>query len=63
MKKFSLVYLATVLALSFLIPVTLNAQIMDKNSIAAPGAQVEKLGDGYKFTEGPVADAAGNVFF
>jgi gluconolactonase len=63
MKKFSLVYLATVLALSFLIPVTLYAQMMDKNSIAAPGAHVEKLGDGYKFTEGPVADAAGNVFF
>jgi gluconolactonase len=63
MKKFIVFNSALTLALSFLIQVTLNAQIMDKNSIAAPGAQVEKLGDGYKFTEGPVADAAGNVFF
>jgi gluconolactonase len=63
MKKFIVFNSALTLALSFLIQVTLNAQIMDKNSIAAPGAQVEKLGGGYKFTEGPVADAAGNVFF
>lgn len=44
-------------------PVLLSAQIMDSNAIVAPGAQVEKLGDGYKFTEGPVADKDGNVFF
>ncbi|TDE18740.1 SMP-30/gluconolactonase/LRE family protein [Dyadobacter psychrotolerans] len=36
---------------------------MDSKSIVAPGAQVEKLGEGYKFTEGPVADKQGNVFF
>ncbi|MCF0074650.1 SMP-30/gluconolactonase/LRE family protein [Dyadobacter sp. CY261] len=36
---------------------------MDSKSIVAPGAQVEKLGEGYKFTEGPVADKSGNVFF
>ena len=63
MKKITFFPSALILALSFLIPVTLNAQIMDKDSITAPGAQVEKLGDGYKFTEGPVADADGNVFF
>jgi gluconolactonase len=28
-----------------------------------PGAQVEKLAEGFSFTEGPTADAAGNVFF
>lgn len=39
------------------------AQIIDSKSIVSPGAQVEKLGDGYKFTEGPVADKNGNVFF
>ncbi|HWV32090.1 MAG TPA: SMP-30/gluconolactonase/LRE family protein [Dyadobacter sp.] len=44
-------------------PVLLSAQIMDSKSIVAPGAQVEKLGDGYKFTEGPVPDKDGNVFF
>lgn len=32
-------------------------------SIAAKGATLEKLGDGFSFTEGPTADAQGNVFF
>ena len=31
--------------------------------IIAPGAKPEKLADGFKFTEGPAADAEGNVFF
>ncbi len=31
--------------------------------IIAPGAALEKLAGGFKFTEGPAADAAGNVFF
>jgi gluconolactonase len=29
----------------------------------APGAKVTKLADGFKFTEGPTADADGNVYF
>lgn len=39
--------------------------ISDKglNSIIADGAQLEKLADGFLFTEGPAADADGNVFF
>jgi len=45
------------------LPALLSAQIMDSKSIVADGAKVEKLGDGYKFTEGPVADNSGNVFF
>ncbi|MCE7065515.1 SMP-30/gluconolactonase/LRE family protein [Dyadobacter sp. CY326] len=48
---------------ALLFPALLSAQIMDSKSIVAPGAEVEKLGDGYKFTEGPVADENGNVFF
>ncbi len=31
--------------------------------IIAPGARLEKLAGGFKFTEGPAADAAGNVYF
>lgn len=31
--------------------------------VTAPGAKVEKLADGFLFTEGPTADDAGNVFF
>lgn len=32
-------------------------------SVVAPGAKLEKLAGGFDFTEGPTADAAGNVFF
>lgn len=31
--------------------------------VIAPGARLEKLAGGFKFTEGPAADADGNVFF
>lgn len=40
-----------------------HAQIVDDNSLVASGAAVEKLGDGYKFTEGPTPDKDGNVYF
>lgn len=33
------------------------------DSIIADGANVEKLADGFSFTEGPVADKFGNVYF
>jgi gluconolactonase len=32
-------------------------------SVAAPGAKLEKLAGDFKFTEGPAADAEGNVYF
>ena len=32
-------------------------------SVVADGAKVEKLAGGFKFTEGPAADAKGNIFF
>ncbi len=35
----------------------------EKASVVAAGAKVEKLAGGFKFTEGPAADARGNVFF
>jgi gluconolactonase len=34
-----------------------------EEGVIAPGAAVEKLAGDFKFTEGPTADAAGNVFF
>jgi len=37
-------------------------QAQDKGLIA-PGARLEKLAGGFAFTEGPAADAQGNVFF
>lgn len=63
MKRLAFLNLAATATFSILFSMTVSAQIMDKNSIAVAGAQVEKLGDGYKFTEGPVADTDGNVFF
>ncbi|KPJ76430.1 MAG: gluconolactonase [Planctomycetes bacterium SM23_25] len=33
------------------------------DGVIAPGAKLEKLADGFAFTEGPAADAEGNVFF
>jgi gluconolactonase len=33
------------------------------DTVLAPGARVEKLAGDFQFTEGPTADAAGNVFF
>jgi gluconolactonase len=35
----------------------------ESNSLVAPGARLEKLSGDFKFTEGPAADAAGNVYF
>ncbi|MHC4745289.1 MAG: SMP-30/gluconolactonase/LRE family protein, partial [Planctomycetota bacterium] len=32
-------------------------------SLVAPGAKVEKLAGGFRFTEGPAADANGNIYF
>lgn len=43
-----------------LIVTAANAQESD---LIAPGATLEKLADGFAFTEGPAADAAGNVYF
>jgi gluconolactonase len=34
-----------------------------KADIIAPGAELKKLAGGFEFTEGPAADAEGNVFF
>ncbi len=34
-----------------------------ESDIIAPGAEVEMLADGFKFTEGPACDAEGNVLF
>ncbi len=34
-----------------------------ESPLLAPGAKLEKLGSGFDFTEGPSADARGNVFF
>lgn len=47
----------------FLLPMALSAQITDKQDIIAKNAQLQKLGEGFSFTEGPAVDAEGNVYF
>jgi gluconolactonase len=42
---------------------TTGTTALAADDLRAPGAQVEKLAEGFAFTEGPTADAAGNVFF
>ena len=40
-----------------------TAQMNDLSGIIKPGAEVEKLSGDFSFTEGPAADARGNVYF
>ncbi len=53
-----LVLLASVILILWAV----SAQAADE-SIIAPGAKLQKLQDGFTFTEGPASDADGNVFF
>ena len=43
--------------------VTSTAFAQSLPSVIAPGAKLIQIGDGYQFTEGPAADAQGNVCF
>ncbi len=43
--------------------VTVTSWSAEKTSVIAVGAKVEKLVGGFRFTEGPAADAEGNIFF
>ena len=41
----------------------MDANLSAESPVIAPDAELEKLAGDFKFTEGPAADAAGNVFF
>jgi gluconolactonase len=51
----------------FTLPPSNGAQVATPRggdmSVIAPGAKLEKLADGFAFTEGPTSDRDGNVFF
>ena len=52
------------LALSFLlIGHALQAQIEDKRGIVSKGAQLQKVKDGFTFTEGPAVNRFGDIYF
>lgn len=59
--RFSIAVSGVVLVL--LAAMKLHASGEPDNPILAPGAKLEKLADGFKFTEGPASDADGNVYF
>ncbi len=42
---------------------TVTATFPGEDRIAAPGATLQKLADGFKFTEGPASDSEGNIYF
>ncbi len=44
-------------------PLAIQAQIIDKKSIVAKKAQLEKIADGFTFTEGPAVQRIGDVYF
>jgi gluconolactonase len=48
---------------SLLVLLLQTAVFSADDQIIAPGAKLEKLADGFSFTEGPAADAQGNVLF
>jgi len=50
-------------ALIISFPLFVPGQLKGLDDIIEPGAQLEKLADGFLFTEGPTADAKGNVYF
>jgi len=53
----------TSVLMATILPATIALPLTAAESIVAPGAKVEKLAGEFLFTEGPTADAAGNVFF
>ena len=46
-----------------LLVVASGSIVCGQEGIRAPGASLEKLADGFAFTEGPASDAEGNVYF
>ncbi len=40
-----------------------STKSIETKSVVGPGAKIEKLADGFKFSEGPASDAEGNVYF
>ncbi|MCP4353511.1 MAG: PKD domain-containing protein [Desulfobacterales bacterium] len=44
-------------------PVSKSITVTDESSDGVTAGTIEKLADGFTFTEGPAADASGNIFF
>ena len=61
------IFSAAVLAVLFTLPLLSQKPVPaappTQGGVVAPGAMLEKLADGFTFTEGPTSDRDGNVFF
>lgn len=55
--------LALLMLLFLGMPMSARAQDMPLSQVLIPGEDWQLVGAGYKFTEGPAADAQGNVYF
>lgn len=53
----------SIVLLGLSLSATAQAQDMPLSDVLIDGKGWELVGEGYKFTEGPAADAAGNVYF
>lgn len=53
----------TIIFSMLLLSISFSALGQKNKSIIATGAKVEKLADGFSFTEGPAVDKKGNVYF
>lgn len=51
------------LAICLLLVEMTRSETVTDNPILAPRAKLEKLADGFSFTEGPACDAEGNIYF
>ena len=58
MKKLNLLLIVFIV-----FSLTISGQDVSLSKIIKPGAKLEKLAGGFLFTEGPTADARGNVYF
>ena len=62
-SSFSLERLRWVAAIPLLLLVVAGGVGFAEERLVAPGAEVEKLANGFRFTEGPAVDREGNLFF
>ncbi|MBN1510321.1 MAG: SMP-30/gluconolactonase/LRE family protein [Sedimentisphaerales bacterium] len=55
--------IAKKLVVGWIVVTAAGACYAQKGDVVAPGAEVKKLAGDFRFTEGPAADAQGNVYF
>jgi len=62
-RSFSNAFAAWFISLVFAASAAVAADAVTAEELVAPGAKVQRLADGFAFTEGPARDAQGNIYF